>query len=197
MINQQDITALILAGGQGSRMGGLDKGLLAWQGRPFIEYVISALKPQVAAIMINANRNLEHYQQYGLTVVSDGLSGYQGPLAGIAAALPLVKTPYLLTLPCDSPYVANDLVARMLAALNTSQAELAVAHDGIQAQPTYALIPTDLLLNLKHFLDSGERKVRAWQAQHRVAMVDCRAIAQMFENINTPAQYQALQESGL
>lgn len=193
-ITQADITGVILVGGQGSRMGGLDKGLLEWQGQPLIEHLIKALQAQVATLVINANRNQEVYQRYGLAVIRDIQPNYQGPLAGLAAAMHAVKTPYILTIPGDSFYVAADFAARLLQVLNTSQAELVVAHDGENLQPAYALVPVALLPSLEAFLERGERKLRAWYAQHALATVDCSDIAIMFQNINTPSQYQALQE---
>lgn len=196
-IKQEQITAVILAGGQGSRMGGLDKGLIEWQGRPLIEHLLAALLAQVGSILINANRNQTIYQRYGFPVVSDQIPDYQGPLAGLATAMQAVQTPYILTLPGDSFYLAPDFVARMLRALNTSQSDLVLAHDGEQLQPTYALVPVSLLPNLGAFLASGGRKLRAWYEQQSMATVDCSDIAIMFQNINTPAHYQALQEGCL
>lgn len=197
LITQAQITGVLLAGGQGSRMGGLDKGLLEWQGRPFIEHLLVALQEQVNVVVINANRNQTLYQRYEVPVIPDHYTDYQGPLAGLAATMHSVKTPYILTIPCDSFHIAPDFAKRMLQALNTSEAELTVAHDGEQLQPTYALVPISLLSSLERFLAQGERKLRAWYAQHRMATVDCRDIAIMFKNVNTPVHYQALQEGCL
>ncbi|MFZ1389316.1 MAG: molybdenum cofactor guanylyltransferase MobA [Thiolinea sp.] len=197
IITNEKLTGVILAGGQGSRMGGVDKGLLEWQDRPLIEHLIAALQPQVPTLIINANRNQAHYQRYDLAVISDQHSDYQGPLAGLAAALQAVQTPYILTVPCDSFYVDPDFAARMLQALNQTDAELAVAHDGINLQPVYALVPVNLLPSLEAFLARGERKLRAWYAEQQMITVDCSDIASMFQNINTPAQYQALQAGRL
>lgn len=197
LITQEQVTGVILAGGQGSRMGGVDKGLLKWQGRPLIEHLIAALQPQVQTLIINANRNQAHYQCYGLAVISDQHADYQGPLAGLAAALLAVQTPYILTIPCDSFYVAPNFATRMLQALNQADAELAVAHDGINLQPVYALVPVQLLPSLEAFLARGERKLRAWYAEQRMVTVDCSDIAIMFQNINTPSHYQALQAGRL
>ncbi|WP_298610141.1 molybdenum cofactor guanylyltransferase MobA [uncultured Thiothrix sp.] len=196
-IKQTQVTGVILAGGQGRRMGGVDKGLIEWQGRPFIEHLLAALQAQVDAIIINANRNQAIYQSYGFPVISDQAPDYQGPLAGLAAAMHTVKTLYILTIPCDSFYLAPDFAARMLQVLNTTQAELVIAHDGEQLQPTYALVPITLLSNLEAFLARGERKLRAWYAEQRMATVNCSDIAIMFKNINTPVHYQALQEGRL
>lgn len=196
-IKQNQVTGVILAGGQGSRMGGLDKGLIEWQGRPLIEHLIAAFQTQLSSLVINANRNQAIYQSYGFPVISDQAPDYKGPLAGLAAAMHMVETPYILTIPCDSFYLAPDFVARMLHVLNTSKANLVVAHDGEQLQPTYALVPVALLPSLEAFLTRGERQLRAWYQQQRMATVNCSDIAIMFQNINTPAHYQALQEGHL
>lgn len=196
-IKQAQITGVILAGGQGRRMGGLDKGLIVWQDRPLIEYLLAALQTQVGALIINANRNQAIYQSYGFPVISDQAPDYQGPLAGLAAAMHTAETPYILTIPCDSFYLAPHFAVRMLQTLSTKQAEVVVAHDGEQLQPTYALVPITLLANLEAFMARGERKLRVWYGQQHMATVDCSDIAIMFKNINTPAHYQALQEGRL
>lgn len=196
-IKQNQVTGVILAGGQGSRMGGLDKGLIEWQGRPLIEHLIAAFQTQLSSLVINANRNQAIYQSYGFPVISDQAPDYQGPLAGLATTMHTVETPYILTIPCDSFYLAPDFAARMLHMLNTSKADLVVAHDGEQLQPTYALVPVALLPSLEAFLTRGERQLRAWYQQQRMATVNCSDIAIMFQNINTPAHYQALQEGHL
>lgn len=197
LITPNNITGLILAGGQGSRMGGLDKGLLEWQSRPLIEHLIQAFQPQVQTLIINANRNQAAYQRYGLPVISDQYANYQGPLAGLAAAMRVAQTPYLLTLPCDSFYLAPDFVARLLQVLNQSPAELVIAEEHGNLQPVYALVPVYLLPSLEAFLARGERKLRTWYAEHVMATADCSDIAIMFRNINTPDHYQALQEGRL
>lgn len=187
------ITGVILAGGQGSRMGGLDKGLLELHGRPLVEYLLEALQPQVDTIFINANRNQERYQQYQYPVISDRLAGYQGPLAGFAAAMQLANTDYVLTVPCDGPEIAPDAVERLLAALQSEQAELAVAHDGERLQPVHALIPVSLLPSLQDFLAKGDRKIDRWYTQHRMAQADFGDCRRMFRNMNTPEQKMALE----
>lgn len=186
-------TGVILAGGQGRRMGGIDKGLLELQGRPLVEYVLQALQPQVAAILISANRNQARYQQYQHPVISDQLAGYQGPLAGFAAAMQRVNTDYVLTVPCDAPELAPDTVARLFGALQREQAELAVADDGERLQPVHALIPVSLLPSLQSFLAQGNRKIDLWYAQHQMARADFSDCRGMFRNINTPEQQWALE----
>jgi molybdopterin molybdotransferase len=190
------ITGVILAGGQGSRMGGQDKGLLEFQGRPLVEHLLAALQPQVDAILISANRNQERYQRYQYPVVSDELGGFQGPLAGFATAMQTANTPYILTVPCDAPKIAPDMATRLWAALQRESAELAVAYDGERLQPVHALIPVSLLSSLQTFLANGDRKIDLWYAQHRTAIVDFSDCRSMFRNINTPQQQADLEKSG-
>ncbi len=187
------ITAVVLAGGRGNRMGGQDKGLLAFHGRPLIEHILDGLRPQVGNVLISANRNGEAYRSYG-RVIGDTLVGFQGPLAGFAAALRVASTPYVLSVPCDAPNVPPQLAERLLAALQASDgAELAVAHDGFRLQPVYALLSQCLLDDLQHYLVEGGRSVRGWYARHRMVTVDFSDCAASFRNMNTPADRQMLE----
>jgi len=191
-IDSSDVTAVILAGGQGRRMGGQDKGLLDFGGRLMIEIIIEALENQRIDIVINANRNQSTYQSYGYPVISDNLKDFQGPLAGFASAMAAVKTKFILTLPCDSPMLADNFVERFIESHNREQAPVCVAHDGERLQPVYALIDTGLLDDLKRFLQIGERKIDRWYAQYSYASVDFSTATSMFENINTPEDRQRL-----
>ena len=191
-IDSSDVTAVILAGGQGRRMGGQDKGLLDFGGRLMIEIIIEALENQRIDIVINANRNQLTYQSYGYPVISDDLKDFQGPLAGFASAMAAVKTKFILTLPCDSPMLADNFVERFIESHNREQAPVCVAHDGERLQPVYALIDTGLLDDLKRFLQIGERKIDRWYAQYSYASVDFSTATSMFENINTPEDRQRL-----
>ncbi|HYN79739.1 MAG TPA: molybdenum cofactor guanylyltransferase MobA [Lamprocystis sp. (in: g-proteobacteria)] len=181
------ITGVILAGGQARRMGGVDKGLVAFAGRPLIEWVITALRPQVGTLLINANRNLERYADYGLMVIPDLEPGFQGPLAGIRSAMQAARTDWIVTVPCDGPYPAPDLVERLATALSAADAELAVATDGVRIQPVHALLPVRLAASLAEALGAGERKVDRWYARHRVAYADFSDRPDCFLNINTQA----------
>lgn len=192
-ISAEDITAVILAGGQGRRMGGQDKGLLQFKGAPLIEILIGELARQAVTIVINANRNLERYQAFGLPVVSDRLEDYQGPLAGFASAMDSVDTDFILTLPCDGPLLAEDYVARFIASQQQTGAAICVAFDGERLQPVHALIRVDLLPSLNRFLASGERKIDRWYALHDYAQTDFSDRIDMFRNINTPSDQQLLQ----
>lgn len=187
------ITGLVLAGGQARRLGGIDKGLLEVAGRPMIERVLEALRPQVGTIVINANRNLESYRRYGYPVLSDAVEGYLGPLAGVLTGLRALRSEYLLTVPCDSPLVAPDLAALMYSAAATSGAEVTVAHDGERQQPVFLLLRRDLEASLAAFLAGGERKIDRWFARHRLAEADLSARREAFLNVNDDAQREQVE----
>jgi molybdopterin-guanine dinucleotide biosynthesis protein A len=195
-IDPSDITGLVLAGGRGSRMGGADKGLQNHAGVPLALHALLRLGPQVGQVMINANRNLGAYESFGVSVWPDAVSDYPGPLAGFLAGLEHCETPYLVTVPCDTPYFPTDLVARLGNGLQAADAELAMAvtvdTDGRQAQPVFCLLKTDLLESLVRFIQGGQRKIDRWTAQHRVAEVAFDDPAAFF-NANTPQELQALQ----
>ena len=192
-ISTKDITAVILAGGQGRRMGGQDKGLIEINGRALVAILIDRLEQQISAIVINANRNRERYQAFGYPVVSDQLDDYQGPLAGFACAMNVVDTEFILTLPCDGPLLAADYVARFIASQERSGAAICVADDGERLQPVHALIKIDLLSSLNAFLDSGDRKIDRWYAMHDFIKADFSDCADMFRNINTPSDQESMQ----
>ena len=187
------ITAVILAGGQARRMGGQDKGLVELNGRPMIEHIIDALKPQVDRIVISANRNIERYQRYGFPVIKDIMGDYFGPLAGMASAAQASESPWLLTVPCDSPFVPAELAATLYHAVEANQAEISVAHDGDRMQPVFALLQRDLLPSLLAYLEDGGRKIDTWYAQHRLALADFSQWPDAFLNINTPDERNALE----
>jgi len=195
-LDKADITAVILAGGKGRRMGGQDKGLIELDGRLMIEILIERLQDQQLDILISANRNQATYQSYGYPVIGDELEDYQGPLAGFASAMASVKTRYILTLPCDSPMLADSFSDRFIETQDLEESPICVAHDGERLQPVYALIDTRLLDDLKLFLDDGERKIDRWYAQHNYARVDFSDDTTMFQNINTPEDQQRMQQSG-
>ena len=196
-LDSQQITAVILAGGMGRRMGGQDKGQLILNGRRLIEYVLEAIEPQVKTILINANRHQAEYARYGYSVIPDVLQGYQGPLAGFASGMRAATTPYIVTLPCDGPFSAPDLVARLATALQNMHADISVAHDGERLQPVYALLPTKFQSSLEDFLATGERKIDRWYAQHNMAIADFSDAVKSFRNINTPQDQQHIQQDGL
>ena len=191
-MTHHDVTVVILAGGQGRRMGGRDKGLLMCADKPIIEHILAAIHPQCQRIIINANRHIDDYLAYGYPVINDDLNDFQGPLAGIAVGLAHTDTPLMMTLPCDAPMLPNNLVQRLKQVMQQHKADISVVHDGERMQPMYALMQTHLASHLQDFLNSGERQVKQWYAQHHLQTVDCSDVASYFQNINTPAQQQAL-----
>lgn len=180
----QTITALILAGGKGQRLGGVDKGLHLYQGRPLIEHVIERLAPQTDRLLISANRNPERYAAYGYPVLPDIVSGFAGPLAGIHAGLTACPTPLLACVPCDSPRLPLDLVAKLRNELRDADAEIAIAatHDGLQ--PVFALMKRDLCSDVAAFLASGHHRLGEWCRSRKLCVVHF-ADAGLFANINT------------
>jgi molybdenum cofactor guanylyltransferase len=179
-ITREQITGLLLAGGRGVRMGGVDKGLQTLHGEPLAAHVLRRLAPQAGALLISANRHPDTYAAlgapFGAVIVADTLPGFPGPLAGLLAGLRASATPYLLSAPCDSPWLPADLAARLAHALNSNQADIATATtadaDGnTSLHPVFALLRTGLADDLSEFLDAGERKVRAWYARHRTVEV--------------------------
>lgn len=195
-IPREDITGLVLAGGRGSRMGGVDKGLQNHLGMPLALHALLRLAPQVGQVMINANRNLSAYESMGAAVWPDALPDYPGPLAGFLAGLEHCETPYLVTVPCDTPDFPPDLVEHLARALVDADAEIALAatrEDGeVRAQPVFCLMKSELLESLVAFIHDGQRKIDRWTGQHRCAPVvfdDAHA----FFNANTLAELQQLQ----
>jgi len=191
-IDRSEVTGIVLAGGLGRRMSadgqGVDKGLQPFRGRPMAQHAIERLAPQVATLIINANRNLDRYREFGWPVVSDAVEGFAGPLAGLHAGMRHARTRYVVTVPCDSPFLPLDLVARLGAALaSTPGARLAVARTGAQAHPVFALVERALLENLEAFLAGGRRKIDAWYAPLGVVEVEFGDEA-AFRNINTPQE---------
>ncbi|MEJ2760549.1 MAG: molybdenum cofactor guanylyltransferase MobA [Gammaproteobacteria bacterium] len=180
------VTGVILAGGEARRMGGRDKGLIEIAGRPMVEYVIEALRPQVGALLINANRSRERYARFGYPVVADEFDGYNGPLAGMASCMRVAATDYIATLPCDSPNIPPDLVARLFLRLREEQADIGVAHNGERMQPVFSLIRCALLDSLLDYLNGGERKIDRWFERHATAVVDFSDRPDTFINVNTP-----------
>ena len=196
MIDANDITGLVLAGGRGSRMGGVDKGLQIHLGMPLALHAVLRLGAQVGAMMINANRNLAAYESMGVPVWPDALPDYPGPLAGFLAGLERCESPYLVTVPCDSPRFPDDLVRRLADALEAGGAEIAMAatREGgeLRAQPVFTLMRCEVVESLLRFTMSGQRKIDAWTATRRSVLVPFDD-ADAFANANTLAELQQLQ----
>ena len=179
------VTGIILAGGQGSRMGHVDKGLQIFRGEPLIAHVLARFAPQVDELLINANRNVEAYARFGHRVVSDAVEGYAGPLAGLERGLAEASHPLVATVPCDSPLLSVDLIERLTAALLNHGAELAVAKTFDQPHPVFCLCYKTLAPHLKHFLDNGGRKIDKWYGTLKTVEVNFDDEETAFSNINT------------
>jgi molybdopterin-guanine dinucleotide biosynthesis protein A len=199
MTAHADITGLILAGGRAQRMGGIDKGLIPFMGKPLIEHAITRLSPQVATILINANRNQDHYAQYGHAVIADHHADFAGPLAGFAVGLEHCKTEYLLSVPCDSPVFPLNLSERMLEAMITTQSDLVYASSvdpsgAIWTQPVFCLMRRSVKQSLQEFLDQGGRKIDRWfETLPSSTVIFTNESA--FANTNTPEELQALEQT--
>lgn len=196
-----DITALVLAGGRGSRMGGIDKGMQPFRGEALALHVMRRLAPQAGAMLVSANRSLDDYARLGAPfnarVIADTRGEYPGPLAGIAAALREARTGFVLTAPCDAPFVDEHLGAALLQALETKGVDIAYAatveaSGDVQAHPVFALLRTSLADDLHAWLDAGERKVRAWYARHTAAEVQFHDV-RAFYNVNDLQQLAELE----
>jgi molybdenum cofactor guanylyltransferase len=177
------VSGIVLAGGLGRRMGGVDKGLQPLRGKPMVEHVLARLAPQVGEIIINANQNAEIYGKFGHRVIADDIAGFAGPLAGLHAGLKAARHPLVVTVPCDSPFLPSDLVFRLHSSLKDN--DLAVAKTGDQAHPVFALVKKTLLKNLEGFLTGGGRKIDAWYAALKYVEVLFDDEADAFRNINT------------
>ena len=172
-------------------MGGVDKGLVELAGLPMVGHVLGRLAPQVADILINANQNAERYGAMGYPVVPDAVVGFAGPLAGLHAGMTAARRPYVVTVPCDSPFVPMDLVARLASGLEREGAQLAVAKTVDQPHPVFALVRRDVLPNLAAFLETGGRKIDAWYAALATVEVNFDDEADAFRNINTAQELAA------
>ena len=193
MIPQHDLTGLILAGGQGRRMGGVDKGLVPFAGRPLVAHVRERLAGQVAELLVNANRSLDAYAEFADRVIEDAEAGYQGPLMGIYSGLRAARTPWLLVVPCDTPALPDDLVARLVAGIG--EADIAVAGDGQRLHPVVALIRTALADDLAAALAGGERKIDRWYTRHAWVQVDFAEGPTAFANLNTQDEKHRLEQA--
>ena len=196
-IPKEQITGLILAGGKGTRMGSVDKGLQLFRGEPMAQQALRRLQPQVGAVIINANQNTDRYRQLGVPVWPDEVPGFAGPLAGLHAGLSHCDTPYLVTAPCDSPFLPADLVDRLSESLLTARADIAVAVTGEGAQqqrhPVFCLIAAHLKDSLADYLGKGGRKMESWFALHRQVDVHF-ADETAFVNLNTIDELNALSD---
>lgn len=196
-ISPSHITGLVLAGGRGSRMGGVDKGLQMFRGVPMVLHAILRLSPQVGALIINANQNIGPYEGFGYPVWPDQMGGFEGPLAGLQTGLSLCETDYLVTVPCDSPFLPENLVAALGEALTAAGADIAVAvteEDERRTHPVFSLMKAGVLASLTTYLQGGGRKIETWYRSLpfvEVLFPD----ADAFRNINTVDELRRFEES--
>lgn len=182
---QAKLTGVALAGGLARRMGGTDKGLVVFKGRPLISYTLEALNEIAGKVVINANRNRTVYRNMGYSVISDQSDRFDGPLAGILAVLRSADTPYLVTAPCDSPLITGEQLGHLVETLLREGAEICAAHDGVRLHPVFLAMRSTLADSLQLYLDSGQRKIDVWLNQHRLVLADFSDQPDMFRNINT------------
>lgn len=187
------ITAIILSGGRATRMGGVDKGLVVFQQKPLVQHVIDRLRSQVDEIIINANREIKHYQTLGYPVLQDEAADFIGPLAGFNLGLLHAKHEYLLTVPCDSPLLPLDLAQRLHSSLLNHNADIAVATSDGDAHPVFCLCKKSVLPSLTSYLQQGGRKVSAWQKSLNYIEVDFSDDSDAFHNLNTFDDLAALE----
>jgi len=187
---ESGVTGLVLAGGQGRRMGSVDKGLVSLRGVPMVRHVLDRLRPQVSEILINANQHRAEYEAFGHPVLADAIAGFAGPLAGLQVGLSHASYPLVATVPCDSPFLPSDLVTRLEAELTARGADLAVARTFDQPHPVFALVRRAVLPHLTQFLERGGRKIDAWYATLSTVEVGFDDEADAFRNINTADELQ-------
>jgi molybdopterin-guanine dinucleotide biosynthesis protein A len=188
MASKSNVTGIILAGGVGRRVGYRDKGLIPWQGKPLIAHVLDCLRPQVTEVLISCNRNFSRYQEFAELTVADTRREFQGPLAGLEAAIPHIKTELLVVVGCDMPHLPDNFVTRLVAPLRNTEgdaAQISYAHDGLRAQYLCAAMRRDCLHSLSSFLDEGHRAVKEFYKCQLTTSVDFSDQRGCFVNYNT------------
>ena len=191
---RDEVTGLLLAGGRARRMDGRDKGLLALRGRPMAAWVLDQLAQQTRSVLISANRNAGSYADLGHEVIADRDAGFLGPLAGLATGLDRAETPWVVTAPCDSPFLAADYVGRLYDVALNSGSKVAVAHDGHRLQPVFSLVNVSCRSDLEIFLKEGGRKIDLWLDRQVWKSVDFSDWPDMFLNVNTPRELHDIEE---
>ena len=187
-ITNNEITAVILAGGKSSRMNGKDKGLMNFRGQELIRHVLRVVQPRVSEVLISANRNVELYENFG-KVIMDELEDFQGPLAGVSSALKVCFTRYLLVLPCDSPLIDEELIDNLISRMGKTEVDICVAHDGSIMHATFAIIEAKLGKRLEEFLENGGRKMALWYRQHSIERIDVSSQLEVLTNLNRPEDF--------
>lgn len=185
MAEKQKISGVILAGGLARRMNYQDKGLISFRNKPMISYAISAMSAIADPVIINANRNIEQYQKFNLPVITDQRSNFDGPLAGILAAMKFVQTPVLIVMPCDSPLILPSHLQKLSTGLAVHKADIAVAFDGNRMHPIFLALKTNLQNSLQDYLANNGRKVESWLQRHKTVLVEFKDGTNVFANINS------------
>jgi molybdenum cofactor guanylyltransferase len=193
MNNKTTVTGVILAGGLARRMEHQDKGLIHYKGRPMVSYAVAALASVAGQSLINANRNREQYQMFGLPVVADQTGTFDGPLAGILTAMIFSDAEVLLVVPCDSPLIKAEHLQKLLATRAESDADAAVAFDGERLHPVFLAIKTSLKTSLQEYLNNGQRKLDRWLEQQKMVKADFSNEPEIFTNINTLTELSELE----
>ncbi len=191
------VTGVILAGGRGSRMGSVDKGLKPLRGKPMVQWVAERFAPQVNEVLINANQNIDKYQILGYKVIPDAIGGFAGPLAGLHRGLSEASHDLIATAPCDSPFLPTDLIARLRAAMEKAGADLTVAKTGDQPHPVFCLCRKSVLPGLTEFLSGGGRKIDLWYSKLKIVEVLFDDQPDAFSNVNTLAELEAFERGRL
>jgi molybdopterin-guanine dinucleotide biosynthesis protein A len=174
-------------------MGGVDKGLVLFRCRPLVVYALEAVQPVASAVLISANRNPDEYAHFGVPVIADHNQHYDGPLAGLLSAMYAAQTDYVLTVPCDSPLLRSEVLARLYTQLEQAQAEVCAAHDGERLQPTVLMVKRSLAADLAAYLASGQRKMETWLQSRHLVLADCKDQAECFANANTLEELRGLE----
>ncbi len=193
MNDQNKVTGVVLAGGLARRMNNQDKGLVDYNNRPMVSYAIDAIAQVASTVFINANRNLAEYKKLGYPVISDQTDSFDGPLAGVLSAMENAKTDILCVMPCDSPLIRAEHLTQLIDALTENNADITVAFDGERIHPVFLALKTSLQASLKQYLERGDRKIDLWLAQHNLLKVDFSDDADIFLNINTLDELNALE----
>ncbi|MCK9619992.1 MAG: molybdenum cofactor guanylyltransferase [Methylobacter sp.] len=195
MNSQTKVTGVILAGGRARRMNNQDKGLVNFKGRPMVSYAIAALAPVVDCLLINANRNIDQYRQFGWPVISDRTDSFDGPLAGILTAMDHADADVLVVIPCDSPLIKTEHLQKLLLTRAENNADVAVAFDGVRLHPVFLAIKTSLQTSLQDYLANGHRKVAVWLDRQNLIQVDFSNEPEIFCNVNTMTELSVLEET--
>ncbi len=195
MSQQNKVTGVILAGGLARRMNKQDKGLVIYQHKPMVSYAVDAMLQVADIVLINANRNKNDYSQFACEVISDQTDTFDGPLAGVLSAMTHAKTDNLIVMPCDSPLIKAEHLNKLLKGLTDNEVDIAVAFDGKRMHPVFLALKTALVNSLKKYLQQGNRKIDIWLEQHSLIKVDFSQNAEVFLNINTLSELEALEKS--